>query len=326
MSSAPTRAGSRRAAGAVGLAVSAVLVAAIVWWASRQQAPSLPTDGGDLAELGLAVALYFAACLVRGERWQILLVENGARPRRIDTYALIAVGYLGNNVLPARAGDALRVVLVAPRAHTDARTVIGTLVAERLADVLVLATLFLVLAYTLASGAGADVFGDRLGVALGVLAVVLAVLGLVALVLHRTGRLRGVLAFLRPMAAATMNLRGRHGAEVLVLSVVVWAIEGVVWWLVGEASGLDVSIVEAAYLLALASMLSLIPSGPGYAGTMDAAILLGAKALDRTNAAGLSYLILLRFVLMVPICTVGLVVGIARYGGLRRLRTAAASQ
>ena len=45
---------------------------------------------------------------------------------------------MGNNVLPARAGDAFRVVFVpAPRADTGARTVIGTLVAEQLLDMAV---------------------------------------------------------------------------------------------------------------------------------------------------------------------------------------------
>ncbi len=303
-----------------GAVVSVLFLAAIVWWASRQEPPELPTSGADLGALAAAVVLYFAACAVRGERWQVLLVENGARPHRADTYGLIAVGYLGNNVLPARAGDALRVVLLAPRAQTDARTVIGTLVAERLCDVLVLGLLFVGLAYGLVSGAGVDVFGDRLGVALLVLGVLAALALVAAFVLHRTGHLRRVVAFLAPMAAATRNLlRGRHGVEVLVLTVVVWALEGAVWWLTAEAADLGVSVVEALYLLALSSMLVMIPAGPGYAGTMDAAILIGARALDRSASAALTYLILLRFVLMVPIGIAGLVVGATRYGGVRRL-------
>ena len=320
MSTAPTRAASRRAAGAAGVVVSVLFLAAIVWWASRQEAPDLPTSAGDLAALGLAVLLYFAACAVRGERWHVLLLENGARPHRADSYGLIAVGYLGNNVLPARAGDALRVVLLTPRAQTDARTVIGTLVAERLCDVLVLGLLFVGLAYGLVSGAGVDVFGDRLGVALLVLAAVAAVALLVALVLHRTGHLRRAVAFAAPMAAATRNLlRGRHGVEVLVLTVVVWAIEGAVWWLTAEAANLGVNPVEALYVLALSSMLVMIPAGPGYAGTMDAAVLIGAKALGRSSSAALTYLILLRFVLMVPIGLAGLAIGAVRYGGVRSL-------
>ena len=54
---------------------------------------------------------------------------------------------MGNNVLPARAGDAVRVVLMAPRADASKRTVVGTLVAERLLDVGVLLVLFVVVGY-----------------------------------------------------------------------------------------------------------------------------------------------------------------------------------
>lgn len=268
---------------------------------------------------GAAVLLYFVACAVRGERWHVLLLENGAQPQRADSYGLIAVGYLGNNVLPARAGDALRVVLLAPRADTDRRTVIGTLVAERLCDVLVLGVLFVLLAYGVLSGAGALDVGDRLALVLLLAGAAAIVAALAVVVLHRRGRLERVWAFVKPMIAATANLRGRHGAEVLVLTVLVWACEGAVWWLTAEAAGLGVSVVEALYLLALSSMMVLIPAGPGYAGTMDAAIILGAKALDRASSAALTYLILLRFVLMVPIGLAGLVIGAARYGGFGRL-------
>ena len=320
MSSAdvPPRAG-RRLAGYAGILISIASLVAIVWWASRQEPPEFPTSAEDLAALGAAIVLYFAACAVRGERWQVLLVENGASPSRADTYGLIAVGYLGNNVLPARAGDALRVLLLVPRARTDARTVIGTLVAERLCDVLVLGLLFVLLGYGLLSGAGTDLFGDRLGTVAIVAAAVLVVCVTVAVVLHTRGHLTRVVDFLRPLAAATTNLRGRHGAEVLVLTVVVWALEGSVWYLTAVAAGLGVDVIEALYLLALSSMLVLIPAGPGYAGTMDAAILIGSQALDKSASAAVTYLILLRFVLMVPITIAGLVIGAMRYGGVQRL-------
>jgi hypothetical protein len=316
-SPAPSRP-SRRAAGALGAAVSVAVLAAVVWWALRQDAPSFPTSADRLAELAAAVLLYFAACAVRGERWHVLLLENGARPHRADTYGLITVGYLGNNVLPARAGDALRVVLVAPRAQTDARTAIGTLVAERLCDVIVLGVLFAFLAYGLFSGEGVDLSGRFELVAL-IAALALAAGALVAALLHYHGRLRPLLRFLAPMAAATRNLRGRHGAEVLLLTLVVWALEGLVWWLTAEAAGLGIDLVEALYLLALSSMFVLIPAGPGYAGTMDAAVVIGARALKVGGASAITYLLLLRFVLMIPIGVAGLVVGAARYGGVQRL-------
>src|SRR3712207_1899224 len=102
-----------------------------------------------------AIACYGIATLVRAERWHWLLLDERARPSRADTYALTCVGYMGNNVLPARAGDAIRVVLMAPRAGTSKRTVVGTLLAERLLDVGLLVAVFVVVGYGLLGEVGA---------------------------------------------------------------------------------------------------------------------------------------------------------------------------
>jgi hypothetical protein len=320
---APARPGARgRLLGLLGAVVSVVVLALVVAWALGQDAPSLPDTSGRLGALAGAVALYFVAAGVRGERWLVLLRENGARPRRADAYALVVVGYMGNNVLPARAGDALRAVLMPPRAGTDARTVIGTLIAERLCDVLVLVLLFVLLAYGVLTGAAVDL-GDRVGllVALAVAGAVLAAAAGIAL--WRTGRLARVVAFLRPVIAAPANLlRGRHGAEVLALTVLTWSLEGLVWHLTAVAADLGTTLTETLYLLALSSIFVMVPAGPGQAGTMDAAIVLGTRALGRSGGAALTYLLLLRFVLMVPITIAGAVLTVTRYGGWGRLRAA----
>ena len=81
---------------------------------------------------------------------------------------------MGNNVLPARAGDAIRVVLMAPRAQTSMRTVLGTLLAERLLDVAVLVVIFVVVGYGLLGEVGGDKVEIILLVAAGVLIAGLA--------------------------------------------------------------------------------------------------------------------------------------------------------
>ena len=151
--SAPPSSGARqRALTVLGAVFSIVCLVALVGWAAQQEAPTLPSAPGPIAELCAAVAFYLAGCVVRAERWYELLRYNGAQPRRLDAYGLLAVSNAGNNILPARAGDALRVVMIVPRAKTDARTAIGTIVAERVLDVVVLVGLFVVLAYGVLGG------------------------------------------------------------------------------------------------------------------------------------------------------------------------------
>jgi uncharacterized membrane protein YbhN (UPF0104 family) len=300
----------------LGLAVSLLALAGVVWWASKQEPPELPSTGGELAALVGAVALYGLATVVRSERWQRLLVDEGATPHRADTYALTCVGYMGNNVLPARAGDAIRAVLMAPRAATSIRHVIGTLLAERLLDIAVLVAIFVIVGYGLLGEVGADSVEIIALVALG-----LAVAGLAAYLAIR--RNEKMTSFLAPIASATLGLRrAHHGLLLLGITVVIWAIEAGVWMAAAAAVGFGMDPIEGLYIVALASVFSLIPSGPAYAGTQDAAAILGIKALGGTGAQAVAYIVMLRFIIVVPITIVGLVLLAARYGGLGRLRQA----
>jgi len=316
---APPGVGGRRSRSRlswVGLAISLLALAGVVWWASRQDPPELPSTGPEIAAMVAAIVLYGLATVVRSERWQRLLVDEGATPRRADTYALTCVGYAGNNLLPARAGDAIRMVLMAPRAASSKRTVIGTLLAERLLDVAVLVAIFVIVGYGLLGEVGADQVEIVLLVVAG-----LAVAALVGyLAVRRNERL---MAFLAPIASATLGLRrAHHGLLLLGLTVVIWAIEAGVWMSAASAVGFDMDPIEGLYIVALASVFSLVPSGPAYAGTQDAAAILGIKALGATGAQAVAYIVMLRFVIVVPITIVGLVLLAVRYRGLGRLRGA----
>ena len=104
----------------------------------------------------------------------------------------------------------------------------------------------------------------------------------------------------------------------------IWIIESVAWIAVGLSVGFAMSFLEGLYLVALASVFALIPSGPGYAGTQDAAAVIGIKAIGGSGATAVSYLVMLRFALLVPITLVGFVLLVTRYGGLGQLRAARA--
>ena len=83
--------------------------------------PRAAQSAADLTALGAAIAVYLAACAAARERWLSLLRHNGADRTARRRYALTAVGFMGNNVLPARGGDVLRALLITPRARTRTR-------------------------------------------------------------------------------------------------------------------------------------------------------------------------------------------------------------
>jgi uncharacterized membrane protein YbhN (UPF0104 family) len=298
----------------LGIVVSILCVAGVVYWAAHQPAPQFPDDTRHWLYLIGAVGLYALNTAVRAERWHRLLRDDGAHPHRRDSYALTVVGYTGNNVLPARAGDAVRIFLMAPRAATGRRTVIGTLLAERLLDLVVIVAIFVTVGYGVLDNVGN---GELEVVAIGtVIALVGAAVAIV--IVRRSDRLAHLVG---PMLSSTRNLLSKDGVPLVTMSLAIWGIETLVWMTVGAAAGFNMSLLEGLYLVALASVFSLIPSGPAYAGTQDAAAIVGIKALGATGAQAVAYIVMLRFVIVVPITLIGLVLVAVRYGGLRRVRT-----
>ena len=298
--------------------VSVVALAAVVWWASRQEAPELPSSRSAIAWLAGATGLYVIATLLRCERWHRILQLTGVGAKRTDSYALTTVGYMGNNVLPARAGEMLRVVLLAKRSDAGKRSLFGTVVAERMLDAIALAVIFMLVVFGLLRDA--NVPTDKPVLVMGIGVVVAAVALVVLLILRRRGALERLREFVRPLAGAPRALLSREGVVLLVGSFMIWAVEASVYLAVAQATSLDISAMGALYIMAFTNLVAMLPAGPGYVGTFDAAVVVGVKAVGGTGSQAVSYLLLLRFVLFVPITIVGLVVLVARYGGWSRLR------
>jgi uncharacterized membrane protein YbhN (UPF0104 family) len=296
-------------------AISVAALAAVAWWASRQQMPDLPSASGALPRLAAALGLYALATALRGERWLRLLRHCGAYLPRLDAYALTTVGYMGNNALPARAGDLLKAVLSAREAGTPTADGFGALVAERVLDAAALVLVFALLVTTLRLPLGIEGWMFALVVAgLVVAAVAAALLG------RDTGPGRRVRELATSLLAPTRRLWSPAGAALLALSVCLWLVEGSVYAVLGAVAGLHLSLTDGLYVMALANLVALVPAAPGYVGTFDAAVILAVRLVaGGTRAAALAYAVVVRFVLFVPITIVGLAALVARYGGLRRV-------
>jgi uncharacterized protein (TIRG00374 family) len=292
----------------------------VAWWAARQQPPELPHGRAGFVALGVALLLYLLATLGRGERWRRLLAGAGAQTTPADAYSLTPVGYMGNNILPARAGEAMRVFLLAPRARTTRTNVLGTIVAERVLDAAVLAVLFGVVLAT----------SVQIPFALeGALLVLLVALGLVAATalaggsrspLRRWITRPSVLRMVEEVTLATRSIRGAQAARLVVLSLLVWTAEAGVYLLASDALGTGLSAPEALAVMVFANAAALIPAAPGYLGTFDAAVILVVHATGASHSDSVGYLILLRFLLFIPITVAGLAIYMWKYSGWQRLR------
>jgi uncharacterized membrane protein YbhN (UPF0104 family) len=303
-----------------GPVISVLSLSGVAVWASRQSPPQLPSGGPELVAFAAALSLYAAATALRGERWLRILRRTGGRGARADAYGLTVVGYMGNNVLPLRGGDAIRTLFGAERFATPYRLLIGTLIAERILDAACVIAIFATVAlFVLPGVAVPDI--DGLWPALAALVILGLAGGALGVAARRRGnRAARLIGFLSPMTAATRGLRGDYGLAMATATVAIWGLEAATFYAVADASGVGMTPLEAVYLVGLTAVLVLIPSGPGYLGTLDAAVIFGVEAIGGTGSEALSFLLVLRFVYFVPLTVMGLILVLTRYGGFGSLR------
>jgi len=159
---------------------------------------------------------------------------------------------------------------------------------------------------------------------LGAIAAIAAAAVAIAAYLHlrRRGAFERFAAIVRPFAQASRIIATGLGARLLLVSLVIWTLEGCLFALCGAALDLDVNVMEGLLLVVLANFFALIPAAPGYVGTYDAAVLFGTRAIGVRAGDAVGLALLARLISFVPVTLAGLVLLITRYGGLRRLREA----
>ena len=264
------------ARGGIGVLISLASVYLVLRGVDLRQTADL-LGGARPAWLLVAVAGIVADLVFRALRWQVLIRPICRVPlRRLSAYML--VGYLANNVLPARLGELVRSHYLGDRENMSRATTLGTIVVERVVDTAVLvaiASAAILLLHVRGVVASAVLVG--LGIT-GLLIVGLAA----ALVAHRlpyadravaavarwpsvislAGRLRGGLA---------VAGRPRTVAVAVGWSVVAWSATVVGFAAAGHAVGVELTWGQAALLAAGVSLATAIPAGPGYLGTFELA-------------------------------------------------------
>lgn len=225
--------------------------------------------------LALAGAAISGSYVMRALRWHVLLVNEHIIERRIVFWAT-TVGYLGNSILPARAGDIIRSIIVSYWAGVSKSVVLTSVVVERIAEVSGIALIsLLTLSLTkevpgwissamkpmaVLAGVGvATLFfvphvGDRLAKSLPNLPVPFNYRNRV---MHSTQQ---VLRGFRTLHRVPQMIR------LIVATSVIWFLETLFTILIAQALGLTFSALTALLLLCALSLASVVPSTPGYVG------------------------------------------------------------
>jgi glycosyltransferase 2 family protein len=274
---------------------AAVLV--YVGWHLRLDTLSQKLAGLDWPLLLVAVCLGVVSVGLQALRWRYLL-----RPSRVRYHTVLQATYLGtlvNELLPLRTGEVVRGLLVSHRTNRGLASVLSTEVVERLSDALAMGALIWVGVRGLDLPAGLKV--AQLLLVGGLLVVVLAAF-LVAL---RERSLRHRLAAWAPTRRAavvtrrvgldlTAGLRLMRDWKAMVVSLSVAVamafLQVSIFWLALRAYRLDMTYPQAAAVLAVISIGTLLPNAPGNLGSWHFFCMLGLGlfGIDASTAAGFS--------------------------------------
>lgn len=269
------------------------------------------------------IAVYFVAVWVRAWRWHYML-----RPlKKISTnsmFPIVTIGYMGNNIYPARAGEVLRAAILKKKEGVPISASLATIIVERVFDgVVMLAFIFLNLGELSKLTASSGYIGNLRDLAIYgaiIFIVVLVVFMAAAMLPHLTRRIadwfidRLLPNKMRPKVSGLTHrfLDGleslRSPADALMIfftSFIIWLLETVKYWFVMHAFPFEVSFFTLMLMNGVSNLATTLPSAPGYVGTFEAPqiAILTAEGIPQAVAAG--YTVVLHIALWLPITLLG---------------------
>ena len=264
--------------------------------------------------LGVLILAISARCV----RWSILMRPVAPlSAARLFPYAVI--GYMANNLLPARAGEFVRAYVLGDREKVSTMGTLGTIAVERLFDGCVLVVMLLVSGYFVG-------FDDSRLKVIAVAAAVLfvgALVGFYWLTLNETRAKRVTHRLLRVLPdrfehraeeladALVGSLRSVHDLRSLTLVVIfssaAWVIEAGAYAVIGQGFDLGVSFGHYCLLLSAANLAIIVPTFFGGTGPFEWAVKIVLVGAGIDGATAGAYSIVSHAFILVPTTILGLI-------------------
>ena len=222
----------------------------------------------EIIYLVIATFLLWGSVWLRALRWRWLFKKENS-PSTPSLYRAELIGYFGNNVLPLRLGELLRSYIVGKENHLSKSFVIGTVVLERLMDMLALISLalLLLLIYPLEESIRGYVLWRGL--------ITIFTLTIILFILYKIKRIKAnhkILKILNQIIDGLLSIRKEKVIPVILSSLLIWCIYWMDVFLLQRAFQFNLSWAQVLMVLVISSVALSIPSAPGMIGTFHAAV------------------------------------------------------
>jgi uncharacterized protein (TIRG00374 family) len=242
----------------------------------------------DLLLLTAAIAVYVGTIVLRAARWRWMLTVAGAGtipgtsvPPVGYLSAILVVSWFFNCILPAKLGDAYRIYRVKVDDGIRYSIGFGTVLTERLIDLIVLVLMLIVSAAVAFHGNLPSDATNALYVGVGL--SLLAIVGLLMIWILRDHIERRLPSRFHNQWRALQEsvfVNLRRPVVPAVLSVIIWSMEASRVFLVANALDVHISFQLAIFVGLMAALLTTLPFTPAGLGVVEVATVSVLKLVD----------------------------------------------
>lgn len=265
----------------------------------------------------LSMIIMVASVALRAYRWQLMLIPIQSISFK-PLFGSTMIGYFGNGVLPFRLGEILRAYAISKSNSITASSAFGTIIMERLLDLIGLAVAMIFFAYfsPLMEWSGSILIGLSV-ITFGGLVFIIW-LGkshsnfhekVVHWKIFEKSSGKKLLSIIQNVINGLVSIRKtKHSFQLVILTLVLWILYYICTALVVIAIGIDMSWVATGIVLIATTLAISVPSAPGYVGTYHAATV---YVLVNIFNAGLTesqaFAVLIHAVGFIPLVLIGFI-------------------
>ncbi len=312
----------------LGILISVGLLAWMVWWIGPDNLPGIWKAAKKINPWYLSAAVIFnlAIYIIRALRWRYLMAPVKKRVKLSHLYSATMVGFMANNLLPARLGEFVRAYVIGRRENVPKSSAFATIVVERVFDSLsVFVLLLVVLALmpaSISNGQNAEKIRWMRTVSLAMGAVIVVMLGLI--ISRQDFFIKTIGGFLRRYSSKLADRATEfmekfvHGLSVIkrprllvpiiLLSAVHWGVLWIPVYIIFKGDGLNLGVWASAFTFVVIAVAVALPSTPGSIGPFQAAVALTLTTAFNIQKEQAGALAIVMWALgYIPVVIVGLI-------------------
>ena len=278
----------------LGCLVSLTLIYLCIRNIDLKQSVSL-LKNADISLIIVGVIIYICSYIVRGFRWDYILVPL-KKMKLFKSFYYLVFGFFMNNILPLRLGEIVRAVVAGKKLKISRSGVFATIVVERLMDIVIFIISFFIIAMFVPN------IPNWLQKSFVACTVIFGFMFIVLFFMSKNEEkfLKLLYKFRLPSKISeimkSVFLKFASGLKffqnkklfiiVLITSIIVWVIESYAYKTLFLAFGLKVTAVQCLFVIVTTGIATMLPTAPGFIGAIESVgmITLGIFGIEETMA------------------------------------------